>query len=70
MTKIVVDALRGVQPLFHALFGVKTLSGRTLLGPALHRWTGLGPGGPRAGAPGPGPRAAAGPGLRKVALKA
>ena len=28
-------ALRGAQPLFHALFGVKTLSG-TLLGPAFH----------------------------------
>ena len=27
MSKTVSDALRGAQPLFHALFGVKTLSG-------------------------------------------
>ena len=36
------DALRGAQTLFHALFGVKTLSG-TLLGPAFNEaWTGYG----------------------------
>ena len=33
LTKTVFDTLRGAQPLSHALFGVKTLSG-TLLGPA------------------------------------
>ena len=32
-TKAVFGALRGAQPLLHALFGVKTLPG-TLLGPA------------------------------------
>ena len=40
--KTVFHAFRGAQPLFHALFGVKTLSG-TLLGPAFYtRVTGLG----------------------------
>ena len=41
LTKAVFHALRGAQPLFHALFGVKTLS--TLLGPAFNNGvTGLG----------------------------
>ena len=50
LTKTVFDALRGTQPLFHALFGVKTLSG-TLLGPAfkVNRVTRLGAGNARAG---------------------
>ena len=34
MTKTVFGAFRGTQPLFHSLFGVKTLSG-TLLAPPL-----------------------------------
>ena len=34
LTETVFDALRGAQPLFHALFGVKTLSG-TLFAPPL-----------------------------------
>ena len=41
LTKTVFDALRGAQPLSHALFGVKTLSG-TLLGPAFQHASGYG----------------------------